>query len=176
MLTHRLVVARHKEDLGWTQKVDRKKWHLSVVTKGQQVPNEGREASSFLWAMEQFYEDDGWICFVQGDPFDHYPALLKVLNEGIMPLQFTPLGKEFLASDENGGPHDADLPVKEWFEEYCGKWPGPIRFAPGGQFVTPAAWIRSRTKDELRELRERVNASPIGAWTLERLWLPLFVW
>lgn len=177
LVTWRLVIARHDEDLSWTQKVDRKKWHLTVITKGQQVPNTGREVSSFLYAMSEVcYDDDGWVCFVQGNPFDHYPSLLKILNEGILPLQFTPLGKEFVTTDEYGGPHDSDLPVKEWFEDYCGKWPGDLPFAPGGQFVTPAAWIRGRTKEELRELRKRVEETEEGAYTMERLWYYYLVW
>ena len=175
--THRLVIARHEEDLSWLQKVDRKRWHVTVIKKGEQVPNAGREASSYLYAMSEVcYDDDGWICFVQGDPFDHFPNLIDVLNGGILPLQFVPLGIGWYESDEQGGPHDANLPVREWYEEYCGKWRENIRFAPGAQFVTPAAWIRSRTQEELRALRERIETTPGGAWTMERLWLPYFTW
>lgn len=176
--THRLVIARNDEDLSWTQRVDRKRWHITVIKKGQQVPNAGREASSYLYAMSEVcYDDDGWVCFVQGDPFDHYPALIEVLNGGVLPMQLVPLGKDWYESDEEGGPwHPVSLPVKEWYEEYIGKWRESIRFAPGAQFVTPAALIRSRTQDELRALRERVETTPGGAWTMERLWLPYFTW
>lgn len=172
----RLVVARYQESLDWVQRVD-KKWHRSIVTKGVQVPNTGREASSYLWAMEEFYEDDGWICFVQGAPFHHYPALYTILNKTPQyPLQYVPLGKGFVKSDEDGGPHDQGLPVKEWWEAMIGEWPGAATFAPGAQFIVPAAYIRARTLDEIRALRELCDTTEYGAHTMERLWQPWIVW
>jgi hypothetical protein len=169
----RLVVARHDEDLGWLDRVDRR-WHRSVITKGQQVPNTGREASSWLYAMENVCrEDDGWVCFVQGDPFDHYPELLTVLNKAAgYPSQFVPLGTEMLSSDGTGGPHDSNLEVADWFEAMIAPWPGSINFAPGGQFLAPAWILRGRTLDEIRAARALVDEAPedVGAHTMERLW------
>lgn len=166
----RLVVARHDEDLSWLRKVD-KRWHPTIVTKGQQVPNTGREASSYLWAMEKYREDDGWLCFVQGEPFEHYPELLTVLNDAVAyPPQFVPLGKLMLSSDGDGGPNDSDLPVAEFFESMIGTWPGSVNFAPGAQFIVPAWILRGKTVDEIRAARELCDGVEGGAHAMERLW------
>ena len=172
----RLVVAAYDEDLSWLKQVD-KKWEISVIRKDKDIPNVGREASSFLYAMEKFYEDDGWICFLQGDPFHHCTNILNLLNNiRDYYLIFIPLSDKVLQTYANGGPYDRNLPVKEWHERWIGKWPGNIAFAPGGQFITPAAWIRSRTLEELREARTAVEELDVGAYTMERLWHPYLTW
>ena len=173
----RLIVARFDEDLSWLRKVD-PAWHVNVVTKGIDVPNTGREASSYLWAMENIcYEDDGWVCFVQGNPFEHFDDVLAALNDPPQyPLQFVPLVHRYEMTNASGAPHDADLPVREFFERFIGPWPttddGTIAFGPGAQFVVPAAYIRGHTKDEIRELRKAIDEHPEGAWAMERLWDP----
>lgn len=176
----RLVVARHTEDLSWLDKVD-PVWHRTIITKGQQVPNTGREASSYLWAMENIcYEDDGWVCFLQGNPFGHFDGLFEALNKPMQyELQMTPLARGFVPTDAHGAPHDADLPVREFFERFIGPWPtaddGQLMFGPGAQFIVPAAYIRGHTRDEIREIREAVDEHPEGAWAMERIWHPWLV-
>lgn len=169
----------YEEDLSWLHAVN-KKWHRSIVTKGQQVPNTGREASSYLWAMEQYRDDDGWLCFVQGDPFDHYPQLLTLLNKvEEYPKQFVPLGNCFVATDGNGLPHHGGLPVKEWFEALIAPWPGDekgLLFAPGAQFLLHGSMLREKSVDDYRAVREKVDNDPAGAWVMERLWWPWFEW
>jgi hypothetical protein len=171
----RLVVARYDEDLSWLNRID-PLWHRTIVTKGQQLPNTGREASSYLWAMENVtYEDDGWVCFVQGNPFDHYDGLFEALNDPLeYPLQFLPLARGYAQTDATGKPHDHDVPVREFFEKFVGPWPttddGAIGFAPGAQFIVPAAYLRGHTKDELRELRAAVDEHEAGAHAMERIW------
>lgn len=167
--TLRLVVARHNEDVSWLRDVP-KRWHRSVITKGVDIPNEGREASSFLLAMERYYEDDGWLMFVQGDPFEHCPGLKPVFSLPELPEQFCPLGFHVVESDETGRPWHDDLPVKEYFEDLIGPWTGDVQFVGGGQFLIPSWIMRGKTLTEIRELRERVCADPKGAWVMERLW------
>lgn len=173
--TFRLVVARHREDVGWIRQVS-KRWHVSLVVKGVDLPNEGREVASFLWAMERFYEDDGWIAFVQADPFDHCPELVKILNTRTLPPKFAWIGDQPVESDEQGGPwHAFPIPVKEWYEDLVGSWEGNVTFAAGGMFALPAQTIRDRfRRHELAALRERVCGDPDGPWVMERLWGAIF--
>ncbi len=171
----RLVVARYTEDLSWIDRVD-PLWHRTVITKGQQIPNVGRVASTYLWAMENVcYEDDGWVCFVQGNPFDHYDGLYQALNDPMQyPLQFLPLGRSYAMTDADGAPHDSGVPVRDFWERLIGPWPttddGLLQFAPGAQFIVPAAYIRGKTKDEIREARELVESHEAGAHAMERIW------
>jgi hypothetical protein len=162
--------------MGWLQKVP-KRWHVSLVTKGVHVPNEGREAASFLWAMQKFYEDDGWIMFVQADPFDHCPDFLSILDDPRAPGPvFSWIGSQPCESDAIGGPwHGHPIPVREWYEQHVGPWRGKVVFAAGGQFLMPAWMIRARSQAELAQLYEQVCTDPDGPWVMERLWQELFV-
>jgi hypothetical protein len=72
-----LVVARHEEDTSWYSRIP-SGWKLLEVQKGRELPNTGREASSFLWAILHLYptlQDDDVVAFVQADPFDHTPDI-----------------------------------------------------------------------------------------------------
>lgn len=183
--SHRLVVARYNEDLGWLHRVA-KHWHVTVVKKDTawdaHRPNSGREASSYLWAMEQYYDDRGVIAFVQGNPFDHCPGLLSFLALDTIPYEFLPLGAGYLVCDWEGGPHHPGLPLERWHEDLvgpiptAGRWPRreklALQFVPGAQFCVPAEVIRRKTKEEIRALRERVETEPEAPWVMERLWGP----
>ena len=174
--TFRLVVARQKtEDIAWVNRVS-KQWHRTIITKDVDLPNTGREVSSFLLGMERAYEDDGWIAFVQANPQAHYGQIRIALELKQLPQQFLWLGDGMAESDEVGRPwHAWELPVKEYYEDLIGPWKGNVQFAPGGQFIIPAWILRGRTKKELIELRERVCVDPDGPWVLERLWQEYFV-
>lgn len=185
----RIVVARHEEDVGWLNAVP-KRWHVSVVKKGVHLPNTGREASSYLWAMENVcFEDDGWVMFLQGDPFSLLPGgrlwvgspyahlepeyLMGALAMPEFPPSFVWLGRPGFVTERDGSPHHPGLPVGEWHDDICeAPWPEKgIEFAPGAQFVVPAWMIRGKKKDKIRALREKVDAAPeTGAWCMERLW------
>ena len=160
-----LVIAQHHENVRWAENLP-SGWEPWVVTKDRDVPNEGREASSFLWAMRQLRGRTGTSAFVQGNPFHHEPDLLGKLRPS---NRFRWLGHPHL-STADGGPHHVGLPVKARFEKWTGKpFPGEVWFAAGGQFILPLAMLRNRPAVWYENLQAQACEDE-NPWVLERLW------
>lgn len=137
------------------------------------MPNTGREASSYLWAILDMYDtlaDDDLVAFVQGDPFDHCPDIDIFLLLDHPTTGFRALGDYTYLSNGDGTPHHEGIPVAERYEEWLGrKWPGVVRFAPGAQFVAPGGAIRRHPKEFYQRLLD-VMHEDWNPWILERLW------
>jgi hypothetical protein len=164
-----LVVARYQEDISWSDSLPAG-WERLVVQKDVDVPNEGREASSYLWAMSRLFHeplDHELVCFAQGNPFDHCPDLLAALEEDS--AGFRPLGLWRVECDEAGRPHHQGLPVREQFEALLDQeWPGSVKFTAGAQFVVDGRTLRSRPAHGYRKLQSMMGG--VNAWVMERLW------
>ena len=97
---HQLVVARYAEDLDWLAEVP-PEFEVHVYNKGAPVtsraaiaraativdrPNEGRESETYLThvgkiqAEAQGAQDQSFVVFAQGDPFEHSPDFLALLK------------------------------------------------------------------------------------------------
>jgi hypothetical protein len=174
-LANTIVVARYQEPRDWYELIP-SHWTLLEVQKGRDLPNTGRECSSFLWAILGMYDrlaDTDRVAFVQGDPFAHCHDidLFLLLDR---PLEFVPLGDYTYVSGGEGHPHHTGIPVALRYEEWLGKrWPGAVRFAPGGQFVVTGKTLKSRPREFYQML---LDAMPDGMnpWVLERLWPTIF--
>ncbi len=191
-----LVVAVFNEDTGWLEKVPQT-WDLMVLRKGIDLPNEGREAGTFLHAMTlPEVRAADWVAFVQGEPFEHCPDLIARLaalagrerpatqaadergDVGSSPTlddrssrpasAFEWLGDPHL-SDRMGGPWDR-LPIAEKHLRWTDRPMGEsVTFAAGGQFVVAGAAIRRLPVSRLDWLRQEA-ALERNAWSFERLW------
>ena len=167
-----LVVARHEENIDWLERVAG--WVPLVVQKGRDLPNEGREGSSFLWAMERLYDETGRVAFVQGNPFPHAPRLVEQLQEAREGSGFSWLGDPVFVSEADGSPWHEGLPVRDKQREWFGtEWDGPVVFAAGGQFVIDAEQLRSRPRDFYGRLAGEMSHGE-NPWVMERLWERLF--
>jgi hypothetical protein len=178
-----LVVARWNEDTSWTKNVEG--WDVHIVQKDVDLPNRGREPSSYLWAIITEYAhvspEDLW-CFVQGDPFAHTTQLDAALRGELVCDGFVPLvgdralGTAPLPSDATGGPYDWNIPVAEAHERWLGKpFPGTVSFWPGGQFMLTGERLLSRPLtwylSVYTELMVTDGRLPYAA---ERLWPAIF--
>lgn len=168
-ISSHLIVARFNEPTAWTQ--DIKDWRVWVVQKGRDLPNEGREASSYFWAFAHLYKrlkpDDRVAC-VQGDPFVHdndFPASLEVDSQG-----FQALGHWRVDCDLSGAPHHPGLPLVEsarrWFDL---ELPERIHFTAGAQFVVPGSLILQHPRAFYREMVGAMSEE-FAPWVMERLW------
>ncbi len=169
-----LVVAVFQEDTAWLEKVPQS-WDIVVLRKGIDLPNEGREAGTFLHAMTlPEVRAADWVAFVQGEPFEHCPDLIARLSVAANYVHPDPgpyfewLGEPHL-SDRMGGPWDR-LPIAEkhlrWTDRPMGD---SVTFAAGGQFVVAGAAIRRLPEARLDWLRSEA-ALERNAWSFERLW------
>lgn len=150
-------------------------WQTMLVQKDKHVANEGREASSYLWAILQLYDrldGDDQVAFVQGNPFDHCPALFEELRD--FAFEFAPLGTWRTVTDGEGKPDHPGLPVRECFEEWLGrKWPGKVFFTAGAQFMVPGRAILQHPRETYERLMPLVCEGK-GPWLMERYWETLF--
>lgn len=170
-MTNILVVARYQEDVSWLDGLHAG-WEPLIVTKGVDVPNEGREGASFAWALQHLYDHDGLIACVQGSPFDHCPYLMADLDLPVDSFQW--LGDPSYLADGDGCPWHPGLPVRQKHEEWaCGEWVGQVWFAAGGQFIVTGETVRKRPVGFYKTLQEEacIGQTP---WTLERLWEGIF--
>ncbi len=192
-----LVVAVYQEDTAWLEKVPQS-WDMMVLRKGIDLPNEGREAGTFLHAMTlPEVRAADWVAFVQGEPFEHCPDLFArlaalaesdgvgggrpVAERSVEPGEqrslmassgsasaFEWLGEPHL-SDRMGGPWDR-LPIAEKHLRWTDRPMGDsVTFAAGGQFVVAGAAIRRLPEARLDWLRKEA-ALERNAWAFERLW------
>lgn len=167
-----LVVARHREDLSWLERVP-ERWQPLVIEKDVDLPNAGREASSYLHAFQRLYPDladEDLVCCVQGNPLPHCPALFGILGM-IAPTRFHWLGHWKIADcDRHGNPHHPGLPVGEMYERWIGRpWPGNVSFTAGAQFVATGREILGYPVEKYAWLQEEMSQDK-APWVMERLW------
>lgn len=167
-----VVVAKYNEDTAWTRDLPAD-WGAWIVRKDMEVPNAGREASSWLWAMEQLWAEaapDDQFVFVQGDPFPHEPDLLTVLGK-LDSLSYVPIGNQHHIDDWNGFPHGGGLEIRKFWERHIGDGcPQYFPFVAGGQFAISGDNLCSRDRDWYTGLYGAAVEEPKAPWILERLW------
>ena len=160
-----LVIARFAEDVGWAASFP---GEVVVVQKDRDLPNVGREASSWLWFMETAAVDpDATYAFLQGDPTAHGvgPACIRRVDA------FTPIGSVVLSCGLDGSPNHPDLPLAERAREWFGaELRAPIGFHAGAMFLAPGRLLLTRPREWYADLRRRVERDEKGPWVMERMW------
>ena len=82
-----IVIARYNEDIEWSKKYSS---NVLIINKGDKIegienqifyPNVGREGHSYYKYIVDNYDNlDEYIIFLQGNPFDHSPDIIKILD------------------------------------------------------------------------------------------------
>jgi hypothetical protein len=161
--------------MAWA-KTRQRRWKTMIVQKDKDLPNEGREGSSFIWAIRTLrpvLRPDDQVAFVQGNPLEHTPDLWDLLQSDYR--EFSWLGNAALTSLCDGHPHHPDIPVQASHRMFCvGEWPGEIRFAAGGQFVATGRELKGRSAAEWKCMYEWSMREENAPWILERLWGEIF--
>ena len=173
-----IVVARRHEPVDWLNRLPAE-WEPLVVQKDVDVANDGREATSFLWALARLRPQLALranVAFVQGDPFPHTADLVSQLGRPFAG-GFRWLGDPEHTTERDGSPHHPGLPVERCLRSWFGReWDGTVLFAAGGQFIVTGRAIRQKPARFYRDLAVKVAAEPDGAWVMERLWGEMFGW
>jgi len=168
-----LIVAQYQEDVSWLQQIE--EWLPLVVTKGRDLPNEGRECSSFHWGIARLYDtlaDDDLVACVQGDPFAHDAQFPVSLQQEC--VTYTPLGHWSVVCDMEGAPHHGGLPLARYWDLWVGTDPPKVvRFTAGGQFIVSGAAIKKRPRNFYTRMVGHM-ADRHAPWCMERLWGHLF--
>lgn len=189
-----LVVARHNEDLAWLKRVPGD-FRVTIYDKGdgtssgKQLPNEGREAHTYLHHLADRYESLAEATvFVQGHPFDHAPDLHKKLGayaDGSETISdFHWLG--FLADTDDArgrrlfvpwskNPTREELQLDRFHEElFGGAGPQMYRFFVGAQFVVRRDTAHRRPREFYEKAAELAVRFPHAPHCFERCWDAVF--
>lgn len=168
-----VVVAKYKEDISWIPPG----LCVYVYDKGPDgnIPNVGREAETFARFIVEKYDDlreDDTVYFLQGNPFDHCPDILRVLGTPVTHL--TPLGVVY-RSDGYGFPEHPGLPIAEKHGMVCAcpqkeTWD----FVAGAQYAVPCTRILAKSHADWRRVHALLQNHTICPWTMERLWPCVF--
>lgn len=202
-----LVIARHEEELRWLRRIP-KEILVTVYNKGgdlapellsllsagrhivfRKLPNEGREAHSYLTHLSEHYEDLKEITvFCQGHPFDHAPdfhdrlgALVSGLDKverfrwyGFLEETDDPQGKRlFVRWSKN--PERLELETGRLYRELFGEtYPDWFQFRGGAQFAVNRQAVQERAQSFYLKALELSLSVPRAAHSYERIWDRLF--
>jgi len=159
------VIARYNEDVTWANSLELK----FIVQKDIHLPNKGREASSYLWYIINFYDElNGTYRFRQGHEGHtvHQFNLKGCLDPEVPGFNY---GLNILK-----GAKDLNLKIPE----------DEIIFSEGAQFDVPhnkilqrsLSWYENAYDFAIRDHdKEPYNPNNnMGPWVLERLWKYIF--
>lgn len=178
MADRRIIVARYCEDTTWTQRPPAG-WETEIVQKGLDLPNEGREASSYCWWIATHYDGidpEGTYAFLQGSPFEPHGFRLWQLREVD---GFEALGRDRITEQFLDGWIETRPLGREWHGAAETAWklwvsqdqPPPIEhsFRIGAQFLVPGRVLLARSRDwwEAYGTWLRYGHRP---WIAERIW------
>jgi hypothetical protein len=100
-MNYRIVVARCDEDISWTKQFK----NVIIYIKGKPIegdyklirlPNVGREGHTYYKHICDNYDNlDDYTVFLQGNPFDHSPDLVKDLSKYIDAIDNAELDVDF---------------------------------------------------------------------------------
>jgi hypothetical protein len=117
----KVVISRYNEPLDWVSSIE---CDYIIYNKGERienadipegkvinVPNEGREAETFLrYIISNYNNLPDSLVFVQGNPFDHFPETLKIINSDHAD-DIIGMGPQ-ISCDGNGVPSYPGLPLR----------------------------------------------------------------
>jgi hypothetical protein len=106
LMQDEVVIARYSEDLDWVENVP-DRFSVIIYNKGPAITsraalkradavvplrNVGRESDTFFRHIVNKAEfSDGYTVFLQGDPFEHSPDIIKLLNASALWQDLQPL-------------------------------------------------------------------------------------
>ena len=178
----KIIVAHYNEDLSWLDKINTN--HI-VYSKGftnskyssYTLPNVGREADTYLYyIINNYYNLDNDIIFLQGNPFDHCPDVIDVINHtnDINDVKWLCSNWGPVTKDCQGGPGSIPLPLLDLCEKLFNKKfdnDKTFTFSPGAQYIVPKKFILNKSLDWWKYcylvFTEYIETSP---WAYERLW------
>lgn len=164
-----LVIAKYKEELDWTK--DIRGWNIKIYDKSKDIPNIGREAETYIrYILENYKNLPNLICFCQGNPFDHEPDFLKILNKK-EPCFFGKITND----NEVGYPNHPGLEIGKTYEKIFGESLDIFRFYAGAQFIVNKEQILKHPLKFYKNINKILLEEEQAPWCLERIWSYIFI-
>jgi hypothetical protein len=152
-----VVVAKYKESMAWMSELrvqslvfnkNREEDHLFDFN----LPNRGRETDTFLeYIIKSYHDLPEYVAFLQGNPLDHCPSCVGILNEFAFDRDFKALGKTYyrdthILSETLNWAKFCDLEIKS-----------PPKFISGMQCIVSKKRILARSKESYENLHSKVS-------------------
>ena len=181
-----VVIASYKEDVSY---IDRINANVFLYDKGDrglgiELPNIGREAHTYLYHIVENYKQlPEWTAFIQGNPFDHAPHVLSLINgfdsisEQNKQEKFYFVGNAIVKCDINGLPHHGGLDLAGFQIGLFGKIVQmDMVFVAGAQFIVHRDLIKNKKLSFWKKMLKMFegNDYPDGPWCAERMWTYIF--
>lgn len=188
-MTIDIVIARYNEVTTWTNLVKFGPRRVAYNKGGgdlRALPNVGREAHTYLHhILETYPEFPDWTFFTQGNPLDHCPKFVDMVNdwpESWSKSAFFPHeGLNFFVNqpvrslEANASGDDANNNVRGlWHELFRSELPERVMFAPGAIFAASKELLMSRTWAFYKRAYDLSVTRPRAPWEFERLWAYLW--
>ena len=187
----RLVIAKYKEDVTWTNKIKEHKITIydkseSPIINSIKLPNIGRETHTFLHHIVENYDNlDDVTVFLQGNPFEHIQVIMGWQYFGLPNAPYPPaLTSEQLEKMcdkiNNEIKHTSDLAsfyqvvyndpyytnggnVNKHLSEILSENINNLSYSvsPGGQFIVPKKYILSRTKEVWKKALDLLSLNEV---------------
>ena len=177
-----IVIARYNESLEWTKIFSNK----IIYNKGNPLTgdfneillnNVGREGHTYYKHIYDNYENlADFTIFLQGNPFDHSPNIIPILNLYInskqLNIDFEFLSESIINCNLNGCIRHPGLPLIETYKKLFGerKENMNFEFGAGAQFIVSKKKILQRPKEFYLKIIEMLNKdiNPIEGFVIER--------
>lgn len=191
-----LVVARYNENIDWLSEIDYQFNKIFIYNKGRKlisnlpiydIPNIGREADTYLTYIIDNYDNlSDFVVFLQGNPFDHTPNILNIINklphiEIINPnfKEIIPLGKIWT---NNFGKittitkYRGYSGIKQVFEIFYGVGITPKIFTAswGAQYIIKKELIYKYSLQQYKDVKLFAGNFHLP-WAMELYWLYFFL-
>ena len=173
----RLVIAKYKEDVTWTNKITDHKITIydksdTPIINSIKLPNIGRETHTFLYHIVENYDNlDDVTVFLQGNPFEHIQVIMGWQYFGLPNAPYPPpltseqldkmcdkINNEIKDNSELASFYQVvyNVPfytnggnVNKHLSELLSENINNLSYSvsPGGQYIVPKKYILSRTKE-----------------------------
>lgn len=180
MIQFRIVVAKYKEDVSWTENLP-----CIIYNKDPNgpspLPNIGREAHTYLYHIVSNYDTlDDYTIFVQGNPFDHSPNLLKNIQNITTASEvpdFMYLSEKILPCSSHYEvyyPSNEKPTIQQFHTFLFGQTPSRnFVFGAGAQFMVSKKLIQHIPKSVYEKLLVEC-CKDFTPWCIERFWQQIF--
>lgn len=180
----KIIIARYNEDISWIKYLNKEFKDILIYNKGLSlnIPNEimmenvGREGHTFYKYIYDHYDElDDYTIFLQGNPFDHLPNTISIINNIIhykKQFKFKLLSKKLLHCDLIQCKYHPNLPLYKTYQYLfkTDKQNLSFLFGPGGQFIVHKSEILKHSKDFYLKIVNLLDYSvnPIEGFVIER--------
>lgn len=169
-----LVVSRYQENIDWINKLKtdiKTTIYNKFYNESIELPNLGRESHTYLYHIVNNYDNlEDYTIFLQGNPFDHEPNIIELINNMKLENQNFFFGRTIKISGRT-------LPINYFLnllfdiQNYS-----KIRFFCGAQFIVTKESIVSKPQDFYVFLLKLVShdINPVEAYIFETIWPFIF--